>query len=279
MILFIKIVKKINKENKMKKILILTVVISLILGVFGCKKSDKKRSSSDGVKALKDRGVFVLGLDDSFPPLGFRNENNEIVGYDIDLAKEVAKRLGVEFKAQPIDWDAKEMELETGNIDCIWNGFTITEQRKEALSMSEPYLNNDQVLVVRKDSGINSLEGMAGKIVGVQSGSTAQEAIEGNSEFYASLKEVVKFKDNITALNDLDIGGIDGVVMDSVVANYSIMQTQKPFIVIKKSLASEFYGIGFRKNESDLKDAVEDILSKMNEDGTLDSIYKKWFGN
>lgn len=263
----------------MKKILILTVVISLILGVFGCKKSDKKRSSSDGVKALKDRGVFVLGLDDSFPPLGFRNENNEIVGYDIDLAKEVAKRLGVEFIAQPIDWDAKEMELETGNIDCIWNGFTITEQRKEALSMSEPYLNNDQVLVVRKDSGINSLEGMAGKIVGVQSGSTAQEAIEGNSEFYASLKEVVKFKDNITALNDLDIGGIDGVVMDSVVANYSIMQTQKPFIVIKKSLASEFYGIGFRKNESDLKDAVEDILSKMNEDGTLDSIYKKWFGN
>ena len=261
----------------MKKIICAVLMAAAVFAIAGCKKSEKK-AAGDAVSALKERGVFVLGLDDSFPPLGFRSDDNEIVGYDIDLAKEVAKRMGVDFRAQPIDWDAKEMELETGKIDCIWNGFTITEDRKNALSFTEAYLNNDQVLVVRTDSGINSLADMKGKIVGIQSGSSAQEAVDDNAAFASSISKLIMYKDNITALNDLNIGGVDGVVMDSVVANYSINQTGKAFKVIDESLANEGYGIGFRKNEPELRDAVWNVLKEMKADGTVNAISKKWFG-
>ena len=261
----------------MKKIICAALLTAAVFALAGCKKSEKK-AEGDAVAALKSRGVFVLGLDDSFPPLGFRSDDNEIVGYDIDLGKEVAKRLGVDFRAQPIDWDAKEMELETGKIDCIWNGFTITEERKNALSFTEAYLNNEQVLVVRADSGINSLADMKGKIVGIQSGSSAQEAVDDNAAFSSSISKIIMFKDNITCLNDLDIGGVDGVVMDSIVANYSIAQTKKPFKVIDEALANEAYGVGFRKNEPELRDAVWNVLKEMKADGTVAAISQKWFG-
>ncbi len=260
----------------MKKIICAIAIAASVFALLSCSKSQKV--NADAVENLKSRGVFVLGLDDSFPPLGFRNDDNEIVGYDIDLAKEVAKRLGVEFKAQPIDWDAKEMELETGKIDCIWNGFTITEERKAALSFTEAYLNNDQVLVVRADSGIKSLSDMKGKTIGIQSGSSAQEAVDDNQAFSSSIGKIINFKDNVTALNDLDIGGVDAVVMDSIVANYSITQTKKPFVVIDEALAAEAYGIGFRKSEPALRDEVWKILLEMKADGTLTAIGQKWFG-
>ena len=264
----------------MKKIALLIAALALLVSApaFSKAKKVKKAKNVNPVEALKARGTFVLGLDDSFPPLGFRDDDNAIVGYDIDLAKEVAKRLGVNFKAQPIDWDAKEMELETGKIDCIWNGFTITEDRKTSLSMTFAYLDNEQVVVVRKDSGIKSLADMKGKIIGIQSGSSAQEALDDNAAFKKSLADIVSYKDNITALNDLKIGGVDGVVMDSVVANYSIKQTGEPFVVLEQALANEEYGIGFRKKETELRDEVEKILRAMAADGTIATISAKWFG-
>ncbi|MBR7064144.1 MAG: transporter substrate-binding domain-containing protein, partial [Treponema sp.] len=138
----------------MKKIANIFVLgLALVLFGFGCSKNNSAKDDNS-LKDLLSRGVFVLGLDDSFPPLGFRSADGEIVGYDVDLAKEVSKRLGVEFKAQPIDWSAKEMELSTGKIDCIWNGFTMTEEREKALSFTKAYLANEQVLVVRRGSGI-----------------------------------------------------------------------------------------------------------------------------
>ena len=253
------------------------LVAAIGLAFTGCKKKTDT-APVNAVEALKARGVFVLGLDDSFPPLGFRDDNNEIVGYDIDLAKEVAKRMGVEFKAQPIDWDAKEMELATGKIDCIWNGFTITEDRKQALSFTFPYLNNEQVLVVRKNGSVKTYDDVSGRVVGYQSGSSAQEAIESNSPFKYYIGDVVAFKENITALNDLKVGGVDAVAMDSVVANYSIATTGEPFAVLDKALANEEYGIGFRKNEPELRDEVERILLEMAADGTVAKISTKWFG-
>ena len=131
----------------MKRILVAVACAFVALTAFSCNK--KTAANVEPVAALISRGEFVIGLDDSFPPMGFRDENNEIVGYDIDLAREVAKRLGVRFRAQPIDWSANEQELATGNIDCIWNGLSITEKRMAALSFTKPYLENDQVVVVR----------------------------------------------------------------------------------------------------------------------------------
>ena len=260
----------------MKKVVLTLVAIASVFALAGCKKVEK--SSGDAVARLQERGTFVLGLDASFPPMGFRDETDTIVGYDIDLGKEVAKRLGVEFKAQPIKWDAKDAELNSGAIDCIWNGFSINDERLAAFSFTEPYLNNAQVLVTRKADKITSLAEMAGKKVGIQAGSSAQDAINSKPDFAESLGEIVKFEENITALNDLDMGGVDGVVMDSVVASYFISQSGKPLELMPEALTSEAYGIAFRKSEPELRDAAWKALQEMAADGTVEAISNKWFG-
>ncbi len=226
----------------------------------------------------KSTNEFVLGLDDSFPPLGFRDENNQIVGYDIDLAGEVAKRLGKTLVCQPIDWAAKEQELNTGKIDCIWNGFTMTQERVESMAFTKPYLDNAQVAVVRKNSGIKTLSDLYGKVIGVQSESSAMDAINDTPDFKAGVKKIIEFKENITALNDLGIGQVDAVIMDSVVANYSISQTGKNYVVLDEVLANEEYGIAFNRNNTKLRDQVQIILEEMEKDGTVAKISEKWFG-
>lgn len=258
-----------------KTVLTVLAIAALISVVAGCKK---KSAQDNSLNDLLARGEFVLGLDDSFPPLGFRDDNNEIVGYDIDLATEVAKRLGVNFRAQPISWDAKEQELATGNIDCIWNGLTITPERLEALSFTKPYLDNEQAVVVTQASGYTTLAELAGKTIGLQAGSSAADAVEASPEFKASLNSITEFKDNVTALNDLEIGGVDGVVMDSVVANYVIKTTGKPFTIIHDTLASEQYGVAFRKGDVKLSEKVQAVLEEMEADGTVAELSRKWFG-
>jgi polar amino acid transport system substrate-binding protein len=245
-----------------------------LMSFASCAKAGEK-----SLKSVKDKGKLVLGLDDAFPPMGYRNENNEIVGYDIDLAKEVAKRLKVELVPQPIDWNAKEQELNTGKIDCIWNGFTITDERSKAMAFTKPYLKNAQVLVVKKDAPYKTLADLKGKKVGLQAGSSAADALEGAADFKASLKQVVEFKDNLTALMDLEAKGVDAVVMDLIVANDNIQRSGKPYVVLSESLAPENYGVGFRKDDLALRDAVQAQLEAMAKDGTIATITTKWFGS
>lgn len=254
----------------MKKILTAALAFCTVLTISSLTSCNNTKKASN---------EFVMGLDDSFPPMGFRDDNNEIVGYDIDLAKEVSSRLGLTFRAQPIDWSAKEQELATGKIDCIWNGLTITPERLDALTFSEPYLANAQIVVVRADSGIKTLADLAGKKIGIQAGSSAADALDAAKDFKASLKDVVEFKENITALNDLEIRGVDGVVMDKVVAEYSIKTTGKPFAVLSEGLAPEEYGIAFKKGNTDLRDKVQNTLKEMAKDGTVAKISTKWFGS
>jgi polar amino acid transport system substrate-binding protein len=235
--------------------------------------------ADDSLQAMKARGKLVLGLDDSFPPMGYRNDDNQIVGYDIDLAREVAKRLGVQLVPQPIDWNAKEQELNTGKIDCIWNGFTITEERAKSMLFSKPYLRNAQVVVVKKDSGYTTLASLKGKKVGLQAGSSAADALAAAKDFKASLKEVVEFKDNLTALMDLEVKGVDAVAMDLILANDNIKRSGKPFVVLKETLAPEVFGVGFRKGDVSLRDGVQGALDAMAKDGTLAKITTRWFGS
>jgi len=237
------------------------------------------RAADESLQTVRAKGKLVLGLDDAFPPMGFRNEDNQIVGYDIDLATEVAKRLGVKLVPQPIDWNAKEQELGTGQIDCIWNGFTITAEREKALLFTKPYLRNAQVVVVKKGSAFTTFASLKGKKVGLQAGSSAAGALDASKDFRASLEEVVEFKDNLTALMDLETGGVDAVVMDLIVANDNIKRSGKPYVILKETLAPEVFGVGFRKNDVALRDAVQAALQAMAKDGTLAKITTKWFGS
>jgi polar amino acid transport system substrate-binding protein len=263
----------------MKKMIVFSIMLMAMTAmIFAGGKKDVSGEDVSLQKVL-DKGVFVIGLDDSFPPMGFRDEaTNDIVGYDIDLAREVATRLGVELVCQPIDWAAKEQELNTGNIDCIWNGFTMTPEREEMLNFTLPYLDNAQVVIVRGDAGIKTLADLAGKNIGLQAGSSAADALDSAADFKASLDEVVEFKDNLTAFMDLEIGGVDGVIVDIVVGSYSIRTSGKNFIVLEEALSTEKYGIGFRKNDSALRNKVQETLEAMAADGTVASIATKWFG-
>lgn len=261
----------------MKKIIIL-LMVSLITITSVFAQGAKESVGDNSLTKVQEAGTFVLGLDDAFPPMGFRDENNEIVGYDIDLAKEVTSRMGVDLKLQPIDWNSKEQELSTGNIDCIWNGFTKTETREKVMTFSSSYVMNQQVLVVKKGTSFKTLEDFAGKKVGLQGGSTASDALEASPEFKSSLKEVIEFKDNLTALMDLNAGGVDGVILDLLVANDTIKRSNLDFVILDAGLSEEEYAVGFRLGDIALKDAIEEQLIAMHDDGTLAEITTKWFG-
>lgn len=188
-------------------------------------KESEVPAGDNSLENILAKGVFVVGLDDSYPPMGFRDDKNEIAGFDIDLAKEVAKRLGVEVVFQPIDWDAKELELNAGKIDCIWNGMSITEERLANLFFAKPYIANQQIIIVAASSGISSKADLAGKIIGLQKGSSSLDALNADP-VSQTVGEIVEYPDNVSAYMDLKAGRIDVFVVDSVVGRYVISQNQ-----------------------------------------------------
>lgn len=234
-------------------------------------------AADTSLEDIMQRGVFILGLDASFPPMGFEDESGAIVGFDIDLAKEVASRMGVELELQPIDWKAKELELNNKNIDLIWNGMSITPERQESMLMSPAYMENKQIVVVLKDSEIQKLVDLKDKDVAVQDGSSAQSALAADADLLASIKQI-DFKDNVTALMDLKNGQVDALAVDSVVADYYTSQDPDTFRILDEALAPEQYGIGFRKGEQAFADAVQAALDEMKTDGTFEKISMQWFG-
>ncbi|MDF2544316.1 MAG: hypothetical protein K0S47_4034 [Herbinix sp.] len=262
----------------MKKVISIAMVFIMMLTMAACGKKDGEDNS---LQYIKDKGTLVMGLDDSFPPMGFRDDADNIVGFDIDLAKAVCEKLGVELETQPIEWEAKEQELNTKNIDCIWNGFSVTPERLENLTMTKPYMENNISLVVTNSSDIVTFADMAGKNLAVQSGSSAEEALndEANKDFKDSIGNVNGFGDYVTALMDLETGNSDAVLMDSVVANYMITDLGKDFKVLDETLVADEYAIGFRKGENALSDAVWNALKELKEDGTIAKISTEWFGS
>lgn len=240
-------------------------------------EASSKESKAD-TAAIDADGVFTVGFDQDFPPMGFVGDDGEFTGFDLELAAEVAKRLGMEIKYQPIAWDAKEMEIESGNIDVIWNGFT-TNGRENDYTWSKPYMENKQVFVVSKDSGITKVEDLKGKKVEVQVDSSGEKALAENKELSDSFAELITTADYNTAFQDLEMGATDAVAMDIIVAGYQLKKRGdgKYIILEDEPISTEEYGIGFKKGNTALRDAVDATLVEMAADKTLKSISEKWF--
>lgn len=260
---------------KFKKILALGLVTVLTAAfVSGCGSNSTKENSSG------DKGKIVVGLDDNFPPMGFKDENNEIAGFDVDLAKEATKRLGREVEFKAIDWSSKEAELKSGRVDVLWNGLDITDKRKEVMLFSDPYMDNRQIIFVKKGkTGITDEQSLAGKAVGTQSASTAEEYIDNSEFFKTKVKDVKKYSDFVSAFMDLENGRIDAVVGDEIVGRYYMSKHPDEIEAIDTVVGpvSQF-GIAFAKDNTRLRDEVQKVINEMKADGTIAKISEKWFG-
>ena len=238
---------------------------------------DTETRQAERTDETSEGGTFTVGFDQDFPPMGFVGEDGEYTGFDLELAQETAKRLGLTYVAQPIAWDAKNMELESGNIDCIWNGFTMTG-REDEYTWSEPYMENSQVVVVMEDSGIETLEDLAGKIVEVQAASSAEAALKEMPDLTSTFGTLQTTPDYNTAFMDLEMGSVDAIAMDVIVAGYQMQEREGSFKILEESLASEEYAIGFKKGNTELCEKVQQTLEEMAADGTMAEISEKWFG-
>lgn len=246
--------------------LIAAMLVLLVAGmlVAGCGGADKKK--------------VVVGLDDNFPPMGFRDDKNNIIGFDVDMAKEATKRMGVEVEFKPIDWNSKEAELSGKRVDVLWNGLTITDKRKENILFTNAYMENRQIIVVAANSPIKTKADLAGKVVGTQEGSSSIEAIEKDADAMKSFKELKKFGDNVAALMDLKTGRLDAVVVDEIVGRYYIAKKPGEYTILKDNFGSEEYGVGLRKEDKELLGKLQKALDEMKKDGTSAKISQQWFG-
>jgi len=257
----------------MKKTLSL-LSAALVAGALlsGC---DKAPAPSASAPAAADK--IVIGLDDNFPPMGFRDAKNELVGFDIDLAREAGKRLGATVEFKPIDWNAKEAELNSKRIDALWNGLTITDKRKEQIAFTSPYLENRQIIIVTAKSPVKTKADLAGKVVGVQEGSSAIDAIEKDAAG-KNLKELRKFGDNVAALMDVSNGRLDALVVDEVVGRYYTAKKPGEYAVLDEHFGTEEYGVGVRKDDTVLLGKLQKALDDMKKDGAAERISTQWFG-
>lgn len=262
----------INYEKVLVGLLTVALAASMLVG---CGKKEEKTKTDNSLKDVQSKKELVLGLDSSFPPMGFTDKKDNIVGFDIDLAKEVTKRMGIKLKLQPINWNSKEQELNTEKVDCLWNGVTYSKARAKEMLCSESYMDNHQVLIVPANSKIKSLKDITKDTeVGIQSGSTAADAADSVKELKNS--KIKLLPDNVQILNDLG-HGLDAAVMDEVVAKYYTKKDAGKYKVLEDSVAKEKYVIGFRKDDKALCNEVVKQLKAMAKDGTLKKISEKWF--
>ena len=261
----------------LKKLIMAAALVAVMAGVItgcGSKKNDSNVAKNSG-------DTFTVGFDAEFPPYGYKDDSGEYVGFDLDLAAEVCSRNGWTLVKQPIEWESKDMELNSGMIDCIWNGFTMDGREKE-YTWSTAYVDNSQVVVVKKNSGITKLSDLAGKNVIVQSDSSAlaaftgEDADEENIRLAASFKSLQQVGDYNSAFLNLDAGSADAVCMDIGVAKYEVESRGDTFTILNEHVSSEEYGVGFKKGNTQLRNQVQETLEEMLADGSFDSIVQKW---
>ena len=258
----------------LRKIFMVAMLLTAMVFT-GCGGGDTQNGNSDGAKKI------VVGLDDEYPPMGFKNDKNEIIGFDVDLAKAAAKKLGREVEFKAIDWNSKEAELKSGRIDVLWNGLDITDERKQNMLFSDPYMDNRQVIFIRKgdEQNINAESDLSGKNVGTQAGSTAEDYITSNENLKNSFKEFKTYGDYISAFMDLENGRLDAVVCDEIVGRYYMAKHADKIDALNVVVGptSEF-GIAFAKDNTALRDEVQKAFDEIVADGTAKKISEEWFG-
>jgi polar amino acid transport system substrate-binding protein len=271
--------------KNIKTVIVLLLAAAMCFGLLsGCGTKTATESTAPSASAAVSepaaRTTFTVGFDASFPPYGYTDDNGEYVGFDLDLAAEVCKRNGWELIKKPIDWNSKDMELSSGTIDCIWNGFTING-RENDYEWTKPYVDNSQVIVVGADSGITDLAGLAGKNVLVQADSSAlasltDETNETNLALAKSFASLTEVPDYLTAFMSLESGAADAIALDIGVAQYEITQRGDKYIMLKDSISIEQYGVGFKLGNTELRDQVQKTLDEMVADGKFMEIAKTW---
>jgi polar amino acid transport system substrate-binding protein len=270
--------------------LALTAVCAVSLAGCGSKNAAQTNTTAAGkdgetkveaASGLAKEGVFVVGFDAEFPPYGYMADDGSYTGFDLELAEEVCKRNGWELEKKPINWDSKDMELESGLIDCIWNGFTMNG-REDSYTFSEPYVDNSIVVVVSSSSDIKALTDLSGKYVTVQADSSGLAALEGedateeNKQLAASFASLDQVADYNTAFMNLEAGSTDAVILDIGVAKYHINEKSDKFVMLDEDITSELYAVGFKKGNDVLCNKVQETLKAMQDDGTIAKIAEKY---
>lgn len=272
----------------LKKTTSILLVLVMVLGVFaltGCGGTDDNADDANdageaaGWAYIEDKGEFIIGLDDTFAPMGFRNEDNELVGFDIDLANAVGEELGVTVTFRPIDWDAKEMELSSKNIDCIWNGMSATDERKESMALTKMYLNNKIIVMsLSSDVNITSEADLANYNVGTQADSAALEVMQASESWDTFADKVQEFPTYDEALMALQGKRVDVIVVDQVLGEYKNAQLDGALFTCDFSFGDDFYAIGCRKGETDVADKINEAIQTLIDNGKAAEISEKWFG-
>ena len=273
-----------KRANGFAAVLMAAAMVFTMAGCGSSKDADTSAKKETKTEDSKDKEnsdkQFIVGFDAEYPPYGYKDDNGEYVGFDLDLAQEVCARNGWELVKQPIDWDSKDMELNSGSIDCIWNGFTMTG-REDDYTWSKPYVDNSIVVVVKEGSGIEKKEDLAGKVVAVQADSsglaalTDEEDNEENLKLAASFSDLQQVADYNTAFMNLEAGAVDAIVVDIGVADYQL-ESRTGFAMLDDKIRTEQYAVGFKLGNEELRDQVQSTLDEMVKDGTFDDIAKKW---
>lgn len=257
---------------KKRATLLLLVMTMLTMVIVGCSK--------DAPAGGGDLKPVVMGLDDTFAPMGFRNDKGELVGFDIDLATEVAARAGWDISFQPIDWSMKETELNAGNIDMIWNGYSITDERKEKVNFSDSYLANAQIVITLADSDIVKLSDLEGKVVATQAESSSLDAASAQAGLVESFKngELIEYATFNEVFNDLESKRAEAIIADEVLARYYMNNKgEEAYKVLEENLGPEEFAVGVRKDDEELLKELNDALKAMRDDGKYDEFYGRWF--
>ena len=261
----------------MRKLVALALSCAMVFSMTACGSKDNG-SKDNGSKSDSGKTTFTVGFDAEYPPYGYMDDSGEYTGFDLELAQAVCDIEGWELVKTPIDWDSKDLELNNGNIDCIWNGFTMNG-REDDYTWSDPYLNNEQVMVVAADSGIEKLDDLAGKNVVVQAASAALDALnsDDNKDLTASFASLTENPDYNTAFMNLDSGAADAIAVDIGVAKYQLSQREEgKYVILDEPIQSEEYGIGFKKGNDELKDTVWEEVLKLYDAGEVDKLAEKY---